>query len=95
MEKIEEVFEFYNAGAEKGRLERGLGKVELYRTKEILQKYITDTNNIIYDIGGGRRRNYGNESTLYGYIKEIRIIFNFTRLTMFLTGVIIKKLSYV
>ena len=34
MEKIDEVFEFYNAGAEKGRLERGLGKVELYRTKE-------------------------------------------------------------
>lgn len=53
MEKIDEVFEFYNAGAEKGRLERGLGKVELYRTKEILKKYITDTNNIIYDIGGG------------------------------------------
>lgn len=53
MENIDEVFEFYNAGAEKGRLERGLGKVELYRTKEILKKYITNTNNIIYDIGGG------------------------------------------
>lgn len=53
MEKIDEVFEFYNAGAEKGRLERGLGKVEVYRTKEILKKYITNTNNKIYDIGGG------------------------------------------
>ena len=53
MEKIDEVFEFYNAGAEKGRLERGLGKVELYRTKEILKKYITNTNNKIFDIGGG------------------------------------------
>ena len=53
MEKIDEVFEFYNAGAEKGRLERGLGKVELYRTKEILNKYITNTNNKIFDIGGG------------------------------------------
>ncbi|WP_198543671.1 class I SAM-dependent methyltransferase [Petroclostridium xylanilyticum] len=53
MDNISEVFEFYNAGAEIGRLERGLGKVELYRTKEILQKYITSTNNIIYDIGGG------------------------------------------
>jgi hypothetical protein len=41
MERIDEVFEFYNAGAEKGRLERGLGKIELYRTKEILKKYIT------------------------------------------------------
>lgn len=53
MEKIDEVLEFYNAGAEKGRLERGLGKIEFYRTKEILMKYITDTKNIIYDIGGG------------------------------------------
>lgn len=53
MENISEVFEFYNAGAEIGRLERGLGKVELYRTKEILRKYITSTNNVIYDIGGG------------------------------------------
>jgi len=53
MEKVDEVFEFYNAGAEKGRLERGLGIVELYRTKEILKKYITNSNNKIYDIGGG------------------------------------------
>jgi len=53
MENISEVFEFYNAGAEIGRLQRGLGKVELYRTKEILGKYITCTNNVIYDIGGG------------------------------------------
>lgn len=53
MEKIDEVLEFYNAGAEKGRLERGLGKVELYRTKEILKKYITSTNNKVFDIGGG------------------------------------------
>lgn len=53
MEDISAVLEFYNSGAETGRLERGLGKVELYRTKEILQKYITGTNNIIYDIGGG------------------------------------------
>lgn len=53
MEKLDEVLEFYNSGAEKGRLERGLGKVELYRTKEILKKYIISTNNIIYDIGGG------------------------------------------
>lgn len=40
MENINEVFEFYNGGAEIGRLERGLGKVELYRSKEILRKYI-------------------------------------------------------
>jgi ubiquinone/menaquinone biosynthesis C-methylase UbiE len=53
MEKIDEVLEFYNDGAERGRLERGLGKVELYRTKEILKKYIKNSNNIIFDIGGG------------------------------------------
>lgn len=52
MERIDEIFEFYNAGAEKGRLEKGLGKIELYRTKEILKKYIT-RNKRIYDIGGG------------------------------------------
>lgn len=53
MENIDEVLEFYNSGAEKGRLERGLGKVELYRTKEILKKYINSSNNVIYDVGGG------------------------------------------
>jgi len=53
MENIDEVFEFYNAGEEKNRLERGLGIVELYRTKEILMKFITNTNNRIYDVGGG------------------------------------------
>ncbi|NNU78137.1 hypothetical protein [Clostridium estertheticum] len=53
MENIDDVFEFYNAGAEKSRLERGLGIVELYRTKEILNKFITKANNKIYDIGGG------------------------------------------
>lgn len=53
MEKIDEVFKFYNSGAENGRLERGLGKIEFYRTQEIKKKYIINTRNIIYDIGGG------------------------------------------
>ena len=53
MENINEVLKFYDAGAEKGRLERGLGIIEFYRTKEILKKYITTNNNTIYDIGGG------------------------------------------
>ncbi len=52
-ENINEVLEFYNSGADKGRLERGLGKVELYRTKEILKQYINSNNNVIYDVGGG------------------------------------------
>ena len=36
MERIDEVFEFYNNGAEIGRLERGLGIVEFFRSKEIV-----------------------------------------------------------
>lgn len=47
-----EIYDFYNAGAEIGRLERGLGIVEFYRTKEILSRYI-GSGQTIYDIGGG------------------------------------------
>ncbi|CEN93922.1 MAG: class I SAM-dependent methyltransferase [Paeniclostridium sp.] len=53
MENIDEVFDFYNNGLEKGRLERGLGIVEFYRTKEVLSNYIVKKGNIIYDVGGG------------------------------------------
>ncbi|MBO3446291.1 class I SAM-dependent methyltransferase [Clostridium sp. CCUG 7971] len=53
MENIDNVLEFYENGAENGRLKRGLGKIELHRTKEILNKYINNKNNIIYDVGGG------------------------------------------
>ena len=53
MENIDEVFDFYNNRAEKGRLERGLGIVEFYRTKEVLSNYIVKKGNIIYDVGGG------------------------------------------
>lgn len=72
MENIDEVIEFYNAGAEFGRLERGLGKVEFYRSKEILERYIK-SNNVIYDVGGGigvyssLLANIGNESSFYDY----------------------------
>ena len=47
-----EIYDFYNNGAEIGRLERGLGIVEFLRTKEILSRYI-DGGKVIYDIGGG------------------------------------------
>ena len=49
---MNEIYEFYNNGAEIGRLERGLGIVEFHRTKEILSRYI-DRGMVIYDIGGG------------------------------------------
>lgn len=49
---MSEIYDFYNAGAEIGRLEHGLGKIEFYRTKEILAEYIKN-GSVIYDIGGG------------------------------------------
>ena len=49
MERIDEVYEFYNNGAEIGRLERGLGIVEFYRTKEIIERYL-DVSIVIYDV---------------------------------------------
>lgn len=52
MENIKEVYEFYNNGAEIDRLERGLGVVEFYRSKEIISQYITEKITV-YDIGGG------------------------------------------
>ena len=50
---MNEIDAFYNSGVEIGRLERGLGKVEFYRTKEILRNYICKKNSVIYDVGGG------------------------------------------
>lgn len=52
-EGINKVLDFYNLVSEKGRLERGLGIIEFYRTKQILSKYINKDSNVIYDIGGG------------------------------------------
>lgn len=52
MERIDEVYEFYNSGAEIGRLERGLGVVEFDRTKEIISRYLSGKLTV-YDIGGG------------------------------------------
>ena len=49
---MDEIYDFYNNGAEIGRLERGLGIVEFLRTKGILSRYI-DGGKVIYDIGGG------------------------------------------
>ena len=52
MERIDEVYEFYNGGAEIGRLERGLGVVEFWRSKEIISRYLNGKLKI-YDVGGG------------------------------------------
>jgi len=52
MESIDNVYEFYNGGAEIGRLERGLGIMEFYRSKEIIERYLKGKLTV-YDIGGG------------------------------------------
>jgi len=48
-----EILEFYNSGAEIGRLERGIGKIEYERTKEIILRYLPKEKATIYDVGGG------------------------------------------
>ena len=48
-----EVYEFYEKGAEIGRLERGLGKVEGVRTKELLVRFLPKGPLKICDVGGG------------------------------------------
>ena len=52
MENINEVYEFYNNGAEIGRFDHGLGMVEFYRSKEIISQYIHKLGTV-YDVGGG------------------------------------------
>jgi len=49
----EQILEFYNNGAEIGRLQRGIGKIEYERTKEILERYLPNERQVIFDIGGG------------------------------------------
>lgn len=48
-----EILAYYDGGAEIGRLERGIGKIELERSKEIISRYLSKSTHIIYDIGGG------------------------------------------
>lgn len=47
-----EVFDFYENGAEIGRLERGLGIIEAARTKDLLSRFI-ESGATVYDVGGG------------------------------------------
>ena len=42
----------YNAGAELGRLHRGLGLLEFARTKELLKAYLPPPPAVVLDIGG-------------------------------------------
>lgn len=47
-----EVFDFYESGAEIGRLERGLGVIEAARTKELLLRFLRPGMTVC-DVGGG------------------------------------------
>lgn len=47
-----EVYDFYENGAEIGRLERGLGIIEAARTKELLSRFIRP-DMAVCDVGGG------------------------------------------
>ena len=48
-----ETIHHYEAGAESGRLESAGGLLELYRTKEIIARYLPKNRADILDIGGG------------------------------------------
>ena len=47
-----EIYDFYENGAEIGRLERGLAVIEAARTKELLARYIKP-GMTVFDVGGG------------------------------------------
>ncbi|NBJ90893.1 class I SAM-dependent methyltransferase [Acutalibacter sp. 1XD8-36] len=47
-----EIYDFYENGAEIGRLERRLGVIEAARTKELLARYIKP-GMTVFDVGGG------------------------------------------
>lgn len=49
----EQILNYYNTGAEQGRLERGIGVIEWERSKEIISRYLEASKQVIYDIGGG------------------------------------------
>ncbi|WP_334072523.1 class I SAM-dependent methyltransferase [Paenibacillus sp. A14] len=52
-EYASEILDYYNGGAEKDRLQRGIGQIEFERTKELILRYLPAEKQVIYDIGGG------------------------------------------
>lgn len=52
-EEYEQILKFYNDGAEIGRLQRGIGKIEYERTLDILKRHLPTKKQVVYDVGGG------------------------------------------
>ncbi len=44
---------YYNLSLEAQRLTRGVGRLELERTQELLQRYLPSAPAVVYDVGGG------------------------------------------
>ncbi len=48
-----EMVAFYERGSEAARLFRGLGRLELARTTELLSRFLPPPSVVVYDVGGG------------------------------------------
>ena len=48
-----EILDFYNDGKEVGRLSKGLGKLELMRIQELIERHFPPPPAVVFDIGGG------------------------------------------
>ncbi len=51
--KAEEITEYYAPGFEARRLQRGVGRLDRERTRELLQRFLPPPPARIYDLGGG------------------------------------------
>jgi SAM-dependent methyltransferase len=53
---LPEILAYYGQGGEDERLLRGVGRLELARTQELLTRYLPAPPGVVYDIGGGAGR---------------------------------------
>ena len=53
---LPEILAYYGQGREDDRLLRGIGRLELARTQELLTRYLPPPPGVVYDIGGGSGR---------------------------------------
>ena len=52
-ELLPEIIDYYAGGRELDRLARGIGPLELARTKELVARYFPEPPAVVFDIGGG------------------------------------------